>query len=222
MIDGEIVETTPEHPFYTAEGEWVNAADLQVGDQIHSLEGEYGTVERVTVITQTETMYNLTVNEAHTFFVGDGAWLVHNIPRCWVKGDRPPVNTWGLYKFADQIRDGLHYFGKGKSRTRVQYDHMKNGRVLESPSWENVEWMEIPYFEIDGLNFEDDILRAAERAAMFDASGGDINLLANDNWPLNDDLDILKRVFDNLPSVWPSELMPLDPKFFKVLPVRKR
>jgi hypothetical protein len=23
-------------------------------------------------------MYNLTVDEAHTFFVGDGAWLVHN------------------------------------------------------------------------------------------------------------------------------------------------
>ena len=23
-------------------------------------------------------MYNLTVDEAHTFFVGDGDWLVHN------------------------------------------------------------------------------------------------------------------------------------------------
>jgi hypothetical protein len=23
-------------------------------------------------------MYNLTVDEAHTFFVGDGQWLVHN------------------------------------------------------------------------------------------------------------------------------------------------
>jgi hypothetical protein len=25
-------------------------------------------------------MYNLTVDEAHTFFVGDGQWLVHNCP----------------------------------------------------------------------------------------------------------------------------------------------
>jgi hypothetical protein len=24
-------------------------------------------------------MYNLTVDEAHTFFVGDGQWLVHNV-----------------------------------------------------------------------------------------------------------------------------------------------
>jgi hypothetical protein len=26
-----------------------------------------------------QKMYNLTVDEAHTFFVGDGQWLVHNI-----------------------------------------------------------------------------------------------------------------------------------------------
>jgi hypothetical protein len=26
-------------------------------------------------------MYNLTVDEAHTFFVGDGQWLVHNCSR---------------------------------------------------------------------------------------------------------------------------------------------
>ncbi|MCU0499144.1 MAG: HINT domain-containing protein [Anaerolineae bacterium] len=78
VIDGEIVETTPEHPFYSGQGVWISAGGLQVGDQIRNLESEYGTVERVTIITQTETMYNLTVDETHTFFVGDGAWLVHN------------------------------------------------------------------------------------------------------------------------------------------------
>jgi hypothetical protein len=25
-----------------------------------------------------QRMYNLTVDEAHIFFVGDGAWVVHN------------------------------------------------------------------------------------------------------------------------------------------------
>ncbi|MDQ7036844.1 MAG: hypothetical protein Q9P01_19025 [Anaerolineae bacterium] len=28
-IDGELIETTPEHPFYTDEGEWVNATNLR-------------------------------------------------------------------------------------------------------------------------------------------------------------------------------------------------
>jgi hypothetical protein len=32
-------------------------------------------------------MYNLTVDEAHTFFVGDGQWLVHNCPAA---GGGPP------------------------------------------------------------------------------------------------------------------------------------
>jgi RHS repeat-associated protein len=78
-IDGELIETTAEHPFYTIEGEWVNAGELEPGDQIWSLDGDYGTVEAVAVIEDADQrMYNLTVDEAHTFFVGDGDWLVHN------------------------------------------------------------------------------------------------------------------------------------------------
>jgi intein/homing endonuclease len=30
-IDGELIETTPQHPFYTQERGWVYAGDLQVG-----------------------------------------------------------------------------------------------------------------------------------------------------------------------------------------------
>jgi hypothetical protein len=77
-IDGELIKTTPEHPFYTDEGEWINASDLEVGELIYSLEGEFGAVEAVVFVADLQTMYNLTVDEAHTFFVGDGEWLVHN------------------------------------------------------------------------------------------------------------------------------------------------
>jgi hypothetical protein len=105
VIDGEIVQTTPEHPFYIADGEWINAADLQVGDQIRNLEGEHGTVERVTVITQTETMYNLTVDEAHTFFVGDGAWLVHNCADILLEAIDDLVRVRHYSKKIEQIQD---------------------------------------------------------------------------------------------------------------------
>ena len=43
-------------------------------------------------------MYNLTVETAHTFFVGDGKWLVHNVDPCsslipkLVKDTRPYVD----------------------------------------------------------------------------------------------------------------------------------
>ena len=78
-IDGELVETTPEHPFYTEENSWVAAGDLQVGDHIRKVDGTYGVVEFTETLEQSETMYNLTVENAHTFFVGEGQWLVHNI-----------------------------------------------------------------------------------------------------------------------------------------------
>ncbi len=79
-IDGELIETTAEHPFYTDDGEWVNAVDLTEGELILSLDGDYGTVEAVILVEDAnQAMYNLTVDEAHTFSVGEGNWVVHNI-----------------------------------------------------------------------------------------------------------------------------------------------
>lgn len=77
-LDGEVVETTPEHPFYTAAGEWVAADSLQVGDEIRQADWAVGTVEAITFTHQPQLMYNFTVATAHTYFVGDRAWLVHN------------------------------------------------------------------------------------------------------------------------------------------------
>ena len=60
-------------------GAWVDAADLTVGEAIWSFDGDYGTVESISVIDDADQrMYNLTVDEAHTFFVVDGEWLVNN------------------------------------------------------------------------------------------------------------------------------------------------
>ncbi len=76
-IDGEEIETTPWHPFYTDEG-WEDAGDLQPGDLILSLDGDYGVVESVVIVDETQTMYDLDVETVDTFAVGDGAWVVHN------------------------------------------------------------------------------------------------------------------------------------------------
>lgn len=47
-IDGEELETTPEHPFYVEGEGWVNAEDLEVGDDIRNADGETGKVESIT------------------------------------------------------------------------------------------------------------------------------------------------------------------------------
>jgi intein/homing endonuclease len=70
----------PEHPFYVEGEGWVHAEDLQPGDDIRQADGTTGEVEAIEIEQTSQAMYNLTVDEAHSFFVGDGQWLVHNCP----------------------------------------------------------------------------------------------------------------------------------------------
>ncbi len=77
-LDGERITTTPEHPFYTRELGWVEAGELRQGERVRRLDGGYGEVRSVESVRRPQLMYNLTVEEAHTFFVGDSDWLVHN------------------------------------------------------------------------------------------------------------------------------------------------
>ncbi len=80
-IDGEIVETTPDHPFLTDHG-WVEAEDLEPGMQIRKLDGSYGTFEGWRIEYRPVEMWDLTVAEVHTFAVGEGEWVVHNSGPC--------------------------------------------------------------------------------------------------------------------------------------------
>ena len=64
-IDGEEIETTPWHPFYTDEG-WEDAGDLQPGDLVLALDGDYSTVESVVIVAETQTMYDLDVEMVDT------------------------------------------------------------------------------------------------------------------------------------------------------------
>jgi hypothetical protein len=68
------------HPFWIVGKGWRMAKELEVGDRLHCLEGS----ARVMAIDQqpTEKVYNLTVADFGTYFVGQGQVLVHdNSPR---------------------------------------------------------------------------------------------------------------------------------------------
>lgn len=88
-IDSETLETTAEHPFYElesapwlaagqTEGRWTDALQLKAGDRVWKADGTNGVIQSVAVVSVQQRMYNLTVAEAHTFFVGHEQWLVHN------------------------------------------------------------------------------------------------------------------------------------------------
>lgn len=49
--------------------------------KVRKADGSYGLVWLEWTVYRTQEMYNLTVDTAHTFFVGEGQWLVHNTCR---------------------------------------------------------------------------------------------------------------------------------------------
>jgi len=51
---------------------------LQIGDELRTATWETGTVEAIHFTVAPQPMYNFTVATAHTYFVGNGQWLVHN------------------------------------------------------------------------------------------------------------------------------------------------
>ena len=80
-IDGEYIETTYNHPFYSPIYNcWVEAGSLRVGDYVVDSNGNCQVVQA----TQTNdyvcpvTVYNFTVENNHTYYVGESQTLVHN------------------------------------------------------------------------------------------------------------------------------------------------
>jgi RHS repeat-associated protein len=78
IIDDEQVEVTPNHLFYTKYRGWTKASDIKIGDSIRKSDGSYGFVYAIIIYHKNQRMYNLEVDSAHTFFVGQHQWLVHN------------------------------------------------------------------------------------------------------------------------------------------------
>jgi hypothetical protein len=134
-LEEEVLETTPNHPFYTAEGEWVAAGVLQIGEQIRQADGQYGVVEGIEFVVAPQTMYNLTVATAHTYFVGDGQWLVHNTCNPY------EVGTYRELKGKSDPGDGLdiHHVPQAHLASQVipGYDY-HNAPAIAVPRTEHV------------------------------------------------------------------------------------
>jgi hypothetical protein len=83
-INGEKIVTTPEHPFYVINNDkyngYVAAKYLSAGDCILTADGGYLPITSIEPETLDEliTVYNFTVEDNHSYYVGDNEFLVHN------------------------------------------------------------------------------------------------------------------------------------------------
>ena len=162
IIDGELIETTPWHDFYTDEG-WQDAGELVTGDLVLSLDGDYGVVDSVRTIDATQWMYDLTVADAHTFAVGTGQWVVHN---CKVLA--------APFKYGDGI---------SAYALRFRRDLLKEGEALSVATQGNIAVFDISnlpmqYHNLDltaGVNrmrvYDDRFLVVRSTSSVRDASG---------------------------------------------------
>ncbi|TVZ38034.1 intein/intein [Alteromonadaceae bacterium 2753L.S.0a.02] len=79
LLDGEVIRATAEHPFFDPVfTEWFYAADLSGGATLLNLDGNHVSVDSVSPLEASVKVFNLTVNNDHTFYVGEAGVLSHN------------------------------------------------------------------------------------------------------------------------------------------------
>ena len=124
------IDTTANHPFYVVGKGWVAAGDLVVGDEVFNLDGTTSVVlgSAIEKLDEPVLVYNLEVEDFHSYFVGCVPVLVHNYCKPYDYGD---------YNILDSRGDNLdlHHAPQGNPAKQVinGYDY-KTGPVIALPS----------------------------------------------------------------------------------------
>ena len=79
-INGELIKTTHDHPFYVKDVGFVSAGELYIGDKLLDSNGNTLLLEdrEVENLDEPVKVYNFQVEDFHTYHVGENGTLVHN------------------------------------------------------------------------------------------------------------------------------------------------
>lgn len=111
---GEIIETTVFHPFFSVtRDDWVQTWELQPGEQLWTPDGHVH-VASIAHKPGVFRVYNIEVEDAHNYMVGDSAVLVHNTCSKLVGNKRSPA-----------LKDSPHHPDKVRER-QVKNDEWYN------------------------------------------------------------------------------------------------
>ena len=117
-INGELINATEDHPFYCPSTKsWISAGSLAAGTDVLLLDGRTGHIEDIEHENVSDlNVYNLTVENDHTYFVGSNSILVHNdckniknerqnaVRRAWEDEEEKVKNGTSKYNWSpDQI-----------------------------------------------------------------------------------------------------------------------
>ncbi|NMM65855.1 hypothetical protein HBE96_25075 [Clostridium sp. P21] len=101
-VENEEIQVTPSHLFYT-NGQWELAENLKPGDILTAANGEEKKVISVEeyLAKEPEGIYNLSVDEYHTYFVSKEEVLVHN----WMCTKKKIQEISNLLKDGENLKD---------------------------------------------------------------------------------------------------------------------
>ena len=119
FVNDEEIVTTPTHPFYSPSNGWTEAINLQVGDNLVLLDGDYVVIEEIQLesLDVPVCVFNLQISDSHTYYVTELGILVHN--KCS-----------GSYEI--EFKSGKNYVGKG-SEARMNVSARIHSTVYNDP-----------------------------------------------------------------------------------------
>ncbi|MED1919519.1 polymorphic toxin-type HINT domain-containing protein, partial [Bacillus thuringiensis] len=142
-VGDQVIESTYNHPFWVEGKGWMYVKDLKVGDLLVQSDGNTLKIDSIELLHKQVTVYNMTVDEFHTYFVSDlGIW-VHNTNGC--------IDLSYLQKYGNKVEDKLkdlkdpngNYVKMAQQQGITNFD--PNDWKKGITSWENaqgnrVEW----------------------------------------------------------------------------------
>lgn len=81
-VGNQVIESTYNHPFWVEGKGWQYVKDLKVGDLLVQSDGNTLRIDNIKLLHKQVRVYNMTVDDFHTFFVSDLSIWVHNTNLC--------------------------------------------------------------------------------------------------------------------------------------------
>ena len=135
-INGELIKTTSEHPFYVKDVGFVKAGELVVGNEVLDSSGNVLVVEdsKVEITDEPTKVYNFQVDDFHTYHVGKSGILVHNAD--YIKENRVPKDNETVLKDKTSYtrtssREKGATIYKGKDGNYYHRDTLHKGKSAE-------------------------------------------------------------------------------------------
>ena len=132
-VNGETISATLNHPFYVDKLGWTLAKNLRAGDILVLSNGEFVVVEWIQheILENPIKVYNFSVQNFHTYFVGESSVLVHN--------DCPNNETLSITKNNEKHINKRH--NANKYAEQLQYKSKEATlKELENTSFFNKDW----------------------------------------------------------------------------------